>query len=268
MRLSYIARRWLQLAPQVEEIALVHGHRMAFAPNSECYFDMTHGAWEPGVTRLFDSLIKREMVVVDAGAHIGYYTLLAARKVGPTGKVYAFEPAPSNYDLLAKNIDLNGYQNVVPVRKAVSNGQGIVEFFLRPDSLGHSLHPVTLVGGKATSVEAITLDGFFEGEGWPPVHLVKMDIEGAEPAALEGMAQLLERNSSMFLILEYIPYILERTKQNPHQFLTKLRGLGFTIYVITDKDGPRLLEDNVLQLPEARAELLCVKKTLSESTAA
>ena len=61
------------------------------------------------------------MVIIDVGAHVGYYSLLAARQVGPTGRVYAFEPDSSNHDLLLGNIERNGYTNIVAMRKAVSN---------------------------------------------------------------------------------------------------------------------------------------------------
>ncbi len=258
IRAGYLARRWLRLSPQQEEVALVRGHRMLFAPGSECYFDMTRGTWEPGLTRLLESLLEPGMVVVDAGAHIGYFTLLAARKVGPTGKVYAFEPAPANYALLLKNIAFNGYQNIIPVQKAVSNSQRTATFFLHPNSVGHSFHHETLGRGKtAITVETTTLDRFLEGEGWPPVHLVKLDIEGAEPAALEGMARLLERNKTVRLIVEYIPHILERAGENPRQFLERMRGLGFTIRVVTDKDGLQELSDRIAKTPGLRAELVC-----------
>ena len=58
------------------------------------------------------------MVVVDIGSNIGYYTLIAAKILGSSGKVYAFEPEPNNYELLLKNIEVNGYTNIVPVQKA------------------------------------------------------------------------------------------------------------------------------------------------------
>jgi FkbM family methyltransferase len=231
---------------------------MMFRADSEVYFSMTTGDYEPGVTRLFDRLIESGMVVVDVGAHIGYYTLLAAKKVGPTGKVYAFEPAPSNYALLVKNIALNGYQNIVPVPKAVSNTQGTITFFLHPDSVTHSLHRETLGRGKtAITVETTTLDHFFEEQGWPAVHLVKMDIEGAELAALEGMTKLIERNR-VCLILEFVPQILRNAGVNPSELLEKLSGLGFTIQLIT-KDGLQPLSDKASQNRNLHAELFCEK---------
>jgi len=102
---------------------------MWFAPGSDVYSDFTTGTYEPVITNLFERLIEPGMVVADVGAHIGYFTLLATRQVDSTRKVYTFEPAPSNYDLLLKNIALNGYENIVPVPKAVSNSDGTAHFF-------------------------------------------------------------------------------------------------------------------------------------------
>ena len=256
--LGYVTRRLLRLAPQQDAIGLVRGHRMWFGPGSECYLDMTRGIWEPGVTQLFESLLQPGMVVVDVGAHIGYFTLLAARRVGPTGKVYAFEPVPYNYNLLVKNIALNGYENIVPVQKAVSNKVGAATFYLHPNQVGHSFYPETLGRSKtAITVETTTLDQFLAEQGWPPVQMVKMDIEGAEPAALEGMAEVLKRCGDLRLIFEYIPRILLRAGQEPRQFLERVNGLGFTIQNVTDDHGVQPLSEKVLRNPNLRAELFC-----------
>lgn len=68
--------------------------------------------------------------MIDVGAHAGYYTLIAARAVGDKGRVFAFEPELSNYKLICKNVQLNSYRNVVPVRKAVTNITGSIKLFL------------------------------------------------------------------------------------------------------------------------------------------
>jgi FkbM family methyltransferase len=222
---------------------------------------MVEGEWEPGVTRLFGEVLEAGMVVIDAGAHVGYFTLLAARSVGPIGRVFAFEPVPRNYDLLVRNIELNGYRNIVPVQKAISNIVGSARFFIHPDTVGHSLFAETSSKTRrAINVEVTTLDHFLEGEGWPPVHLVKMDIEGAEPAALEGMTGLLTRNRALRLVVEYVPHILKRAGEDPTRFLDRLRGLGFTIRAI-GSDGPRELVEKTTKNPRLRAELLCERNS-------
>jgi len=76
------------------------------------------GHYEKYETNLFKRVVSEGMTVVDLGANIGYYTLLAAKLVGRKGKVFAFEPGPDNFSLLLKNIEANGYDNVIPVQKS------------------------------------------------------------------------------------------------------------------------------------------------------
>ena len=96
---------------------------------STCVQALMRG-YEQLLTKLFKKEMKQGMIVVDIGAHIGYFTLLAARLVGETGRVFAFEPDPDNYSLLIKNVSVNGHDNVIPVQKAVSNKTGQVRLFL------------------------------------------------------------------------------------------------------------------------------------------
>ena len=92
--------------------------------------------WEKLTTEKFKEVVREGDVVVDLGANMGYFTLLAARLVGKEGKVYAFEPEPINYSLLVKNVELNGYDNVVTVPKAVSHQSGIVRLFRSDEDIG------------------------------------------------------------------------------------------------------------------------------------
>ena len=88
----------------------------------------THEQFE---TEVFKKEIEKGDTVLDLGSHIGYYTLIAAELVGEKGKVFAFEPEPTNFVLLKKNIKINNYQNVIPVQKAVSNKNGKGRLYLK-----------------------------------------------------------------------------------------------------------------------------------------
>lgn len=260
IRLGYLTRRWLRLAPHQESIGMVDGHQVWFGPDSECYFDMTHGTWEPSVSELVRGMLKPGMTMVDIGGHIGYFTLLAARAVGPTGRVFAFEPAPYNFGLLQRNVALNGYEHVVLHQMAVADKPGKARFYLHPNSVGHSLQSETL-GSTQTAIDMqiTSLDEFFRAQDWPKVDLVKMDIEGAEPAAIQGMRELIERNPQMAIIFEYIPRVLLRAGIDPNAFLNDVRALGFTLQNVTDHDGVKPLTSEVLGDPNLRAEILCTR---------
>ena len=96
------------------------------------------GVYEPLETRIFKRLINRNDVVFDVGANIGYYTLIATKLVGEKGRVFAFEPEPTNFSLLEKNVKLNGYKNVVLMQKAVLNKTGKTKLYLHRTAGGHS----------------------------------------------------------------------------------------------------------------------------------
>ena len=87
----------------------------------------TRGYYEPFITAFVKDMIKEGDIVIDIGAHIGYYTLLFSKLVGKTGKVFAFEAHPDNFTLLKQNVETNGYTNVVVENKAVSNYNGKIK---------------------------------------------------------------------------------------------------------------------------------------------
>lgn len=226
-----------RLSVQGSGILIVHGHKMLLASRGYPPLQMVSGAWERDTVRLFERILKTGDVVVDIGAHVGYFTLIAARSVGPEGRVYAFEPDPENYALLVRNIELNGYQNIIPIQKAVWNITGKLPLFSTGlDSGQHSLCRAGKYERASQFVETITLDTFLEEEGLPKIDLIKMDIEGAEPVALEGMQRLLRRGDNLKLIVEFCPVLLKRAGLDPADFLFRLSSLGFRIF-ICDKEN-------------------------------
>jgi len=189
------------------------------------------GVWEKYETELFKKMVKEGMVVVDIGAHIGYYTLIATRLVGKTGIVYAFEPEPSNYELLCKNIEANGYTNVVPIRKAVSNKNGKTKLWLcEIDSINHSLIQDNVFRkSDFTEVELITLDDFFENTiRNNKVDLIKMDTGGTEGVIMEGAEKVL-KNNNVKVLLEFWPFGLKNARTDPLELLHNLQKFGFKL---------------------------------------
>ena len=193
-------------------------------------------AYERQQTRLFKGLLEPGMIVLDIGANIGYYSLIAARIVGREGKVYAFEPEPRNYELLVKNIDLNGYSNVVPIQKAISNRCGKVELFIDRVNLGaHSFsRDNNEKNAGSIEVEATTVDDFLGGLSQDnEVDIIRMDVEGAEGLVIEGAGQAL-RNSNVRLIMEFSPRQLRNVRTDPQRLLGDLRDQGFRPIVIDE----------------------------------
>lgn len=191
--------------------------------------EMAIGEYESATRLWLERFLGPGMTMVDLGAHIGYFSLIAVRRVGPSGSVYAFEPQPRVYDLLVKNIEANGFQSIIrPVKKAVSNAAGPAALFIEENfAPSASLYQLP-VGSERAAVETTTLDAFFAAEGWPPVHLIKMDIEGAEKAALEGMRELAKRNHGLIkVIMEFNPRVQARAGVTPEELFETLLALGF-----------------------------------------
>lgn len=201
---------------------------------------------EESTTELFKKVVKEDNVVVDLGANIGYFTLLAARLVGKKGKVYAFEPEPKNYDYLIKNIKLNDYENIVALQKAVSDKKGKTKLFICPYDTGH--HTINQHEGIEAykqgrviddkkdfiEIETITLDEFFEGEE-ESIDFIKIDVEGAEMLVLSGMDRMLRKNKRLKMIVEFFPLLIKEMGSSPIDFIRRiLEDYHFSIFVIPD----------------------------------
>ena len=201
-------------------------------------FLLEWGFYEKYETALFKRLVKKGMVVVDIGANIGYYTLLASHLVGEEGRVFAFEPDPNNYELLLKNIEINGYRNVIPVKSAVFSKSGRMKLFLDKNNLGgHSLSEANVDKSSFITVEAVRLDDFFKNID-VKIDVVKMDVQGLEMHVLEGMTDSVNQNANLKIITEFWPFGLRNAGSSPLMFLRKLFELGFVLYRIEQDVTP------------------------------
>lgn len=221
------------------ETVQVHGMCMYHLVPSE---KRGHFSWlypfgyELETQQAFEQIIKPGMNIVDVGAHIGYYSLLSAKLLKGKGKVYAFEPDPSYHALLKRNIlinHLNGLVEEFPL--AVAEKKGTATLFLGK-STGTSLFEGPDSTGKTVTVQVISLDEFFSQKGWPPIHLIKLDIEGSEKLALRGMHVLVKKNPSLKLIVELNPSCLEAGAGPPEDLLVLLGELGFHRALTLSKD--------------------------------
>lgn len=188
--------------------------------------------WEPSGTAAFLANAREGMCVFDVGANIGYYTLLAARAVGPSGRVYAFEPEPRNFGLLTRNIAENGFANVRPVNAAVSNSAGVVRLHLDDANFGaHSFEEgsVRTSSGRSVEVETVCLDSFAdEAHAFEAGLLMKVDVQGAEALVVEGGRRLLAL-PRITALMEFWPEALARAGADAARLLADLRRLGFQI---------------------------------------
>lgn len=206
--------------------AYVQGHKM-FLDSKDSLRLSIYGIYEEFETKLIKKQIKQGDIVLDIGANIGYYTLIFAKLVGKNGKVYAFEPDPTNFAILKKNVEINGYKNIILINKAVSDKTGKLKLYLCNDNKGsHSIYPCD--NRKFVEIDSIKLDDFFSNYNGK-IDFIKMDIEGAEYSAVKGMSNLLRKNEEIKIISEFAPMNLKRSGIEPEEYLKLLHNYGFKI---------------------------------------
>lgn len=243
----------------------VAGRRMFLSPGdagSVSHELITRGEFEPFETELFAAVMSLNGIVLDIGANIGYYTLLAAAEVGSAGRVLAFEPDAENYAVLAQNVRLNGFSNVDCYQLAVSDRHETLQLYLNETNKGdHRTYAVS--GRKSVTVSSVALDSFGNLSDTVP-SVIKMDIQGAEVRAVFGMRGLIEQARELALFTEYWPFGFRESGTDPTSFLTLLAELGFEVLVIEESNSSlrRVLsaEDIEPSLgPYGEANLLCIK---------
>lgn len=208
------------------------------------------GTYEPELQDTVEALVSTGMIVYDVGANIGYISLLLAKKVGDTGRVFAFEALPDNVKRLNANLRRNHLENRVQVYAgAVVEGEKPVQFMVGPSGgMGKARGSAGRDGVQylgEVSVQGISLDAFVYQQGNPAPQLLKMDIEGGEVLAVKGMGRLLsearpillvelhgpEASQAMWDALNQNGYLICRM-QPGFPVVARLEDLGWKSYVV------------------------------------
>ena len=176
-------------------------------------------------TELFKQTLKPGMNVIDVGANIGYYTLLAAKLVG-IGRVWSIEPEPQNFNDLTRNVALNGFLNVTALNVAVGDRKGYTPLYVSAISAGTHSTVCTSNSSKTTiSVEIRPLDDIIpRGTG---IDLVKTDTEGGDFAVLRGAKRLISDNPKIVWVLEVWPEGLKQVNESIYSLLHLAKSHGF-----------------------------------------
>ncbi len=177
---------------------LAAGAHLIIEPKCEKFY--WTGAYEPAVQDQLLSSLKLGDIFWDIGAHIGFFTLIASRLVGPTGRVHSFEPHTENRKRLEQSLALNRITNVAVHSEALGYEAGPGTLRRNDSSFMWSLARESDVA-EGEPVECTTLDVTVERFGVP--NMVKVDVEGVELSVLEGGASLLARNT-VLLVVEFL----------------------------------------------------------------
>jgi FkbM family methyltransferase len=224
-----------------------HGHKMyldtrdvTLAPHV-----ILGGQWEPNVTARVLACLRPGMRAVEVGCNQGWYTLLIADRVGPDGRVIAFEANPDLVKLVIDSASINGYPWRVAVHNlAVSDSTGEAAFHVRERHLGNSsLAPCPQAGldhlhdaVREVRVRTVALDDFLAGDD-RRIDFFRIDAEGSEPAVFRGMGRLLRENDRIMIVMEYSPHQMTHAGHDPAAALAFLAGLGFHFHRIDDAGG-------------------------------
>jgi FkbM family methyltransferase len=182
-----------------------YGYKVYCPINKEDFTIMSRH--EDEIIHYFDT--KQGDIVVDVGAHIGKYTIIASKRVGANGKVIAIEAHPGNYEMLNRNIKLNGLTNVTTLNYAVYSQETKIKLFLPGEKLNRTIYN-TLISSRATDeekfveVNANTLDSLLQQSGisHAEVNWIKIDVEGAELEVLKGAHDIMSNSKNITLLIE------------------------------------------------------------------
>jgi FkbM family methyltransferase len=191
---SRVMRRALRAVPPGMRVRVVQGPLrgakwIAGSSSAGCWL----GSYETDVQALLTKLVPAGGVFYDVGANVGFFSLLASRLVGPSGRVYSFEPLPANLEYLRRHVALNRCENVAVMASAVSDRAGRATF-------GGEGSTAKLVEGGAFEVETVALDDLWASEALRAPDVIKLDVEGAELLALRGMRRMLDATHPYLLV--------------------------------------------------------------------
>lgn len=178
--------------------------------------------------------VTPEMVVMDIGANIGFYTNFLSELVGSEGQVHAFEPDPFNFSRLQETT--GPLKNVQRHQVAIGPEDGRMSLFLS-SSANIDSYLTESSGANTQTVAVRSMDSFCRN--MEHVDGIKMDIQGGEYGALKGMQKTIERNRHMWILFEFWPFGLVRSGSRPEAVLDLLEKYGFNCSLLDGSPARR-----------------------------
>jgi FkbM family methyltransferase len=250
-------RRWLKRAYHGALMLQSGGRGLpCFLPGGEhlrALPEFRHISWNASEYRAFRDVVGPGHVALDVGANVGAYALLLGQWVGPTGRVFAFEPAPDVYTALSRHIRLNHLGDVVrPVAAALSDREAETPLVLG-GTAGESRLAVPGDTGEIRSVRSTTIDRFCALQGVAP-DFIKVDVEGWEVAVLRGARDTIRsRGSSLALFVELHPSIWPALNLSRRDFEAELDAQNLQMAPLTPGENPWAIEGVAVRLVQRGA---------------
>ena len=215
------------LPKQVE----IHGATVVLNPTDPVVSGALHfGVYEKAETRFFQSACRDGMTFLDVGANLGYYTALAARAVGPNGRVLAVEPDPDSFGYLEQTIAANAVGNVEAFPVAASDAPATLPLYISTDNRGDNRLYASGEDRPQVEVTARPLDALLRENKIDTVDLIKIDVQGYEPKVIAGLRETITSSPNLTLLTEFWPQGIDEAGEDANEFLQTLRELGLTLH--------------------------------------
>ncbi|MGQ0792562.1 MAG: FkbM family methyltransferase [Deltaproteobacteria bacterium] len=227
MLIPYGKRVWLQVSG-----GIIKGLWMNLDPRYE--LDYWRGNWESGLEGCFVEYLKPGGVFYDVGAHIGYFSMVAARLVGDGGRVFTFEPDPDNASCVRRHIARNRLSQIEITEAAVWSGSGSLTFKRAIERSSRNMGAVDAEGVSGSSegmirVSAVSLDEFCRSHPLPS--MIKIDVEGGEIEVLRGATGLLTGKDKPVVLCEV------HSSENLDAFQSLMRSFGYSVRPLGQSTG-------------------------------
>lgn len=216
---------------------------ITFDNNIKMYLDLNdfvqriiylNGYYEKNETEIWKKIVKNKKVIFDIGMNVGYYSLLASKRVEVNvGKIYGFEPVSRTFERAKLNVNLNNYNNIVLNNLAISNKVGSIDINLGNDeNWGMSSIKINnQISGLIQKAKCDTIDNYIKNLDINQIDVIKIDVEGAEPFVIDGMLNTLNRFSPIILI-ELLKENLNEPGKEINDIYGLFKSLGFEPYKI------------------------------------
>jgi FkbM family methyltransferase len=194
------------------------------------------GVWEPNLTSFIQNRLRSGDTFIDVGANIGYFSLLASKLVGRTGKVISIEASPSIFRMLKKNVEINAAKNIRIINSAAAAGPGVLPIYLGPE--GNLGGTSTLVSPGMILEAEVPADRLSALVGDDIMHarLIKIDVEGAEVPILQDILSFADSLSSeLEIAVEIWPIKLGLYGVTFENLLEQFQAAGFNAYILENR---------------------------------
>lgn len=200
--------------------------------------------YEPEESKFLERVLKPGDTFIDIGAHIGYYSLIAAILVGETGRVISIEPDITNINWIQDHITLNQFPQMQVIPTVLGAETKPVEFFYNADNDGghalwdvglHEFNKISRNHPQPFTLSMTTLDVVIQNQGLTGIKLIKIDTEGAEHQILQGSLQTLATYQVPYIIAEINRFALNQMGTNEEQLREFMASLGYSPYLLRNE---------------------------------